>query len=76
MVAAICTTISFIPQALKTLKTKQTKDLSLSMYSMFTIGIVLWLIYGILVRDIPLMVANVITLVFTSMILILKIKHK
>lgn len=76
LVAATCTTISFVPQALRTIKTKHTKDLSLTMYSLFTIGIFLWFVYGILVKDLPLMVANGITLLFTSTILILKIKYK
>ncbi|MCK5044518.1 SemiSWEET transporter [Candidatus Parcubacteria bacterium] len=76
LVAATCTTISFVPQALRTIKTKHTKDLSLAMYSLFTIGIFLWFVYGILVKDLPLIIANGITLLFTSTILILKIKYK
>ena len=76
LVAATCTTISFVPQALRTIKTKHTKDLSLTMYSLFTIGIFLWFVYGILVKDLPLIIANGITLLFTSTILILKIKYK
>lgn len=76
LVAATCTTISFVPQAIKTIKTKHTKDLSLVMYSTFTAGIFLWLVYGILVKDLPLIIANVITLLFASIILILKIKYK
>ncbi|MBI2578808.1 MAG: SemiSWEET transporter [Candidatus Aenigmarchaeota archaeon] len=76
LVAATCTTISFVPQAIRIIKTKQTKDLSLAMYSIFTTGIFLWLVYGILVKDLPLIIANAITLLFTSTILILKIKYK
>ncbi len=76
LMAATCTTISFLPQAIKTIRTKQTKDLSLAMYSILTIGIFLWLVYGIVIKDLPLIIANVITLLFTSTILILKIKHK
>ena len=74
--AATCTTISFVPQAIRTIKTKHTKDLSLVMYLIFTIGIFSWLVYGILVKDLPLIIANAITLLFTSTILILKIKYK
>jgi MtN3 and saliva related transmembrane protein len=76
LVAALCTTISFIPQAMRIIKTKHTKDLSLAMYSIFTTGILLWLVYGILIKDFPLIISNAITFVFTSTILILKIKYK
>jgi MtN3 and saliva related transmembrane protein len=76
LVAATLTTISFIPQAIKTIRTKQTKDLSLTMYSIFTTGIFLWLVYGILVRDIPLIIANAVTFLFTFTILALKIRYK
>lgn len=76
LVAAACTTISFIPQALKTIKTKNTKDLSLSTYILLTIGLTLWLIYGFLVKDLPLIVANGVTSIFIVTILVMKIKHK
>jgi MtN3 and saliva related transmembrane protein len=76
LVAATCTTISFLPQAIKTIKTKITKDLSLGMYSVFTTGVFLWLIYGIMIGDLPIILANTITLIFTSTILILIIKYK
>ena len=75
LVAAACTTISFLPQAIRTIKTKHTKDLSLAMYLIFTTGIFLWLIYGILVQDLPLIIANIITFLFALTILILKIKY-
>lgn len=74
--AAGCTTFAFIPQAIKTIKSKHTKDLSLGMYSLFTVGIVLWLTYGIQIKDVPIMSANIITLIFSGIILILKIKYK
>ncbi|MDD3421546.1 MAG: SemiSWEET transporter [Methanocellales archaeon] len=76
LVAATCTTISFVPQVIRTIKTKHTKDLSLTMYSIFTTGIFLWLVYGILIKDLPIIIANAITLLFTFTILILKIKYK
>ena len=76
LTAAICTTISFLPQAIKTIKTKQTKDLSLGMYSVLTAGVLLWIIYGILIEDLPIILANGITFIFTSTILILIIKYK
>ena len=76
LVAAICTTISFLPQAIKTIKTKQTKDLSLGMYLVLTTGILLWIVYGILIGDLPIILANGITFIFTATILFLIIKYK
>jgi len=76
LVAATCTTFSFLPQAIQVIKSKHTKDLSLAMYSIFTMGVFLWLVYGILVKDVPLIVANIITLVFATTILLMKIKYK
>lgn len=76
LIAAVSTTLSFLPQAIKTIKSKHTKDLSLEMYSIFTAGIFLWLVYGILINDLPLIISDGITLLFTSTILILKIKYK
>jgi MtN3 and saliva related transmembrane protein len=73
--AAICTTVSFIPQVLKTIKTGQTKDISLSMYLIFTTGIVLWLIYGIIISDLPIILANSITIILTSTVLVMKIRN-
>ncbi|MFH2128821.1 MAG: SemiSWEET transporter [bacterium] len=76
LIAAICTTVSFMPQAIKIIKTRQTKDLSLGMYAILTSGIFFWLLYGILVRDVPLIAANLISFVFTFTILVLKIRYK
>ena len=76
IIAAVCTTISFLPQMIKIIKTKNTQGLSWSMYFVFTLGIFLWLVYGIFIKNIPIIAANVITLFFTSIILALKIKYK
>lgn len=76
LAAAFCTTFSFLPQALKVIKTKHTKDLSLSMYSIFTTGVLLWLIYGLLIHDTPVIIANAITLFFAATILFMKIRYK
>jgi len=70
LAAAVCTTISFLPQAIKVIKTRDTKSLSLPMYIIFTIGVLLWLLYGLLVRDIPVIAANTITSVFSAIILV------
>ena len=76
LVAAICTTVSFLPQAIKIIKTKQIKDLSLGMYTVLTTGIFLWFLYGLMIKDLPVILANGITLIFTATILFLIIKYK
>lgn len=74
-VAAVCTTGSFIPQALKTISTKDTKGISLGMYVMFVLGVTLWLVYGIVINDLPLILANIITLILSLTILIYKLRY-
>lgn len=71
-VAATFTTLSFIPQAVKTLRSGDTRGLSLRMYLLFSTGILLWGIYGLLTGDGPLIVANAITLVVAGLILTCK----
>ena len=67
--AASLTTLSFIPQAIKTLRSGDTRSISLRMYVLFTAGIALWGVYGLLTGDGPLIVANAITLVSAGLIL-------
>lgn len=74
--AAGCTTIAYLPQALKIIKTKQTKDLSLLMYFVVTTGLFLWFMYGVFIHDWPMILANGITMLLTFTILILKIRYK
>lgn len=74
--AAICTTLAFVPQAYQSYKTRDLSGISLPMYSVFTLGVALWLVYGLLQHDWPIIIANAITLVLTVMILILKIREK
>jgi len=74
--AAFCTTISFLPQVIKVYKTKSTKDISLYMFLIFTIGTFCWLIYGILESSLPIIIANTITLILSAIILLYKIKFK
>ena len=76
LIAAVCTTISFLPQALQTIKTKDTKGISLSMYSLFTGGTLLWLIFGVMSTNYPIMIANGITLILALTILSYKIRYK
>lgn len=73
--AAILTTFSFLPQAIKTIKTKCTEGISVVMYSMFTTGIFFWLVYGILIKDYIIIFANSITFVFASIILFITIMN-
>jgi MtN3 and saliva related transmembrane protein len=75
-VAAICTTVSFVPQVIKIYRTKETRDLSLLMYAVFSLGVFLWLCYGILINSLPIMIANLVTLTFSLFILIMKVKYK
>lgn len=74
--AAFCTTISFLPQTIKTIKTKDTSGLSLSMYSLFFIGVGSWFIYGFVISNYPLMIANGITILLSGIILMMKLKYK
>lgn len=72
-IAATLTTASFLPQAILTIKTKDTESLSLSMYSMFTLGVFCWLIYGVYIADKAIIFANAITFVLAAFILSFKI---
>lgn len=74
--AAFGTTVSFLPQAIETIQTKNTSGISLAMYSVFTAGTLLWLVYGIMAGSLPVAIANAITLIFASIILIYKVKYK
>lgn len=71
---ALCT-ISFLPQVARILRTRNTKDLSLSTFLIFSLGICLWLIYGLLIKDIPVIAANAFTLILVLIIVALKIRH-
>jgi MtN3 and saliva related transmembrane protein len=71
--AATLTTASFVPQAWLTFRTRNVSGISLGMYSVFTLGVALWLVYGVLLRAWPLIVANVVTLILASCILAMKI---
>lgn len=73
-IAAVLTTASFLPQAIKTLKTRDTQSLSLSMYSIFCTGVFLWLIYGLAIANWPIVVANAVTLLLAGMILGIKLQ--
>ncbi len=75
LIAAALTTVSFLPQVSKIIKTRHTKDISLLMYAIFSLGILLWLIYGILLGSLPIILANGVTLILVVFVLILKIRY-
>lgn len=72
-VAAFLTTIAFFPQAIQTIKTRNTESLSLSMYSLFTAGVFCWMLYGFVLGDYAIIVANIITLLLALSILVIKL---
>lgn len=74
--AGVCTTISFLPQAIKIIKTKDTKAISLPTYILLSVGTILWLAYGILLSSFPMILTNSIALTPIIIILILKIKYE
>jgi MtN3 and saliva related transmembrane protein len=73
-IAAFCTTAAFFPQALKVFKTRQTRDISLWMFLLMTLGLSAWLIYGVFISSLPIILANLITLFFAIYILIMKLR--
>ena len=73
--AAISTTMAFLPQAIKTWKTRHTKDLSLGLFTLIAVGTFLWLVYGILINSMPIILANIITFILVSAILIFKARY-
>ncbi len=75
LVAGVLTTISFLPQAIKTWKTKSTQDISLVMFVCFCSGVVLWVIYGMVTQNIPVFVANFATFILAFPILVCKLKY-
>ena len=73
--AATLTTSSFLPQAIMTVKTRDTQSLSLSMYSLFTTGVLCWLVYGVYLSNNAIIFANAITFILAAPILCFKIYH-
>lgn len=71
--AASLTTASFVPQALLTLRTRDVRGISLAMYGAFTLGVALWLAYGLALRQWPIVVANAVTLALSATILVVKV---
>ncbi len=76
LAAAAITVFSLFPQLVKVWKTKSTKDISLGMFSLFCIGVFLWFVYGILMKDLPIIIANFLGFIQAFIILMLKVKYK
>ncbi len=76
LAAAFCTTAAFVPQVVLILRTGNVDGISLGMYSIFTVGVMLWLSYAVLLGDLPMLLANVVTLLLALIVLVLVIRHR
>jgi MtN3 and saliva related transmembrane protein len=76
MLAAILTTVAFVPQVIKTWRTRSTADISLGMFSILVTGVAAWLVYGLLIRDVPLVLANGVTFLLAGTILFFKLTNR
>lgn len=74
-VAATLTTLAFVPQAVKTIRSRDTRGISLGMYVVFTVGVGFWFAYGLVLGSWPMIVSNAITFVLSATILALKLRH-
>lgn len=74
--AAFLTTLAFVPQVVKTVRTRQTRDISTAMWSLFSAGVALWLVYGVLLTAWPIVVANAVTLVLAATVLAIKLGNR
>lgn len=73
-VAAILTTIAFVPQVIKVFRTRSTRDVSIGMYALFMTGVAMWFCYGVMIGSWPVMAANAVTLVLAGLVLVMKIR--
>ena len=76
LLAGSLTTAAFLPQVIKTWKSRSAKDLSLGMFSLFCLGVAMWLAYGFAVNDVPVIAANLLTLLLASTLLFFKLRFK
>jgi MtN3 and saliva related transmembrane protein len=74
--AATLTTLAFIPQTLHSWRSRDLSGVSLGMYSLFTMGVTLWLLYGVILESWPIIIANAITLALAGSVLFLKLRHQ
>lgn len=75
LLAGFCTTVSFLPQVIKTIRTRHTADISLGMFLLFTLGCCLWLFYGVLMRDVAIILPNAVTIALSAIILSCKMRY-
>ncbi len=75
IIAGIITTSALIPQAIKICRTKSARDVSLAMFIFLAVGVTLWLFYGLLIKELPVILANFFSLVLISLIIIMKIRY-
>lgn len=75
-IAAVLTTFAFLPQVIKVIKSKDTESIALGMYLMQVVGIALWLIHGLVIQDLPLILANSVSFLLSGIILVYKIIYK
>ena len=75
-IAAVLTTFAFLPQVIKVIKTKDTESIALGMYLMQVLGIALWLAHGLVIQDLPLILANSVSFILSGIILVYKIRYK
>ena len=75
-VAAVLTTIAFVPQALTSWRTRDLSGVSLPMYGIFTAGVAMWLAYGVMLGSWPIIIANTVTLALSGAVLVLKVMHR
>nr|WP_067298250.1 SemiSWEET transporter [Marinobacterium profundum] len=76
MIAAVCTTAAFVPQVLQILKSGNVDGISVAMYSILTFGVAMWLIYGIILQDLPMFLANLVTFLLSSSVLTLTLRKR
>ena len=76
LIAGLCTTIAFLPQVIKTWRSRSAKDISLGMFLLLVFGVFLWLVYGLLLNDLPIILANGSTMVLAGIILFFKLTFK
>ena len=75
LIAGILTTVAFVPQVIKTWRSHSTHDISLAMFAIFTTGVFAWLLYGLMIEDLPIVVANAVTLALAGSILVMKLRN-
>lgn len=76
LTAGALTTAAFVPQVTKTWRSRSTKDISLGMYAIFSLGVLLWLVYGIYIGSLPIVIANAVTLTLAAAIVVFKLRFK